>query len=523
MNYRLLYRNIGLVSLLIAGFMCLSLPWAIPSLGDRGAIDVEHQFETRGFFALLTTIVISVALGLWLIRLGRGSSGQLFRKEAMATVGLSWVLASVLGGLPFLLAGVQRAPDTPMNFSDSLFEAQSGFSTTGATVITNLEDPIAVPHCILFWRSSTHFLGGLGIVVLFVAILGYGSAGKALMRAEITGPNKDGSQPRMQQTALRFAGIYCGLNAVLAVIYMLQGMTLFDAICHAFGTLATGGFSTYNASLGHFQSPAVEYATILFMLLAGVNFMLIYVCLTGKWRALFQDLETRVYFVIIGAVTVLILGFGIFHEDFSDWGSGFRFALFQVVSVMTTTGYGTHDFNQWNNFGRGVLVLLMFVGGCAGSTGGGMKVIRHILFVKILALETELSYRPRVIRHIRLGKQTIQDTELRKNILVFFGMIGAIFFASWLFLITFESDRPWGSESQGTANVVDEKLLDCATAVAATLHNIGPGLGVVGPTSNYCDFSWYSKLLFVFLMMLGRLEIFSVLVLLSPAFWRNQA
>ncbi len=530
MNYRLLSRTLGIICLLFAVTMLFSLPCAHPSIGWRGHLHLsanppQPEFESRGFFGLLGSSLISAMFGAGLLALGRNSKGQkLFRKEAMATVGLSWILATILGALPYLLSGTMRAVDTPMTVVDALFEAQSGFSTTGATVLTNLEDPQLVPHCILFWRSSTHFLGGLGIVVLLVAILGQGAGGKAMMRAEITGPTKDSQFSRMQKTASVFATIYIVLNLALAVIYWFSGMSSFDALCHAFGTLATGGFSTYNASLGHFQSAWIEYVTVVFMVLAGTNFALLFMVSTGNLDRLLNDTEWRVFLSIIASVTLAVIGFGLADADFSSLGQACRFALFQVVSILTTTGYATDDYDRWNNFGRGVLILLMFVGGCAGSTGGGMKVIRHVLLAKILRLELELSYRPTVVRPLRLGTLTLNDMNLRKHILVYFGLVSAVFSCSWLILITIEPDRQWLS-STATATVaenrLDQKLIDCASAVAATLHNIGPGYGVVGPTANYANFAPWSKYLFVFLMMLGRLEIFCILVLFQPAFWRK--
>ncbi len=526
MNFRLLSRMLGIICSLFSITMLFSLPWAHPSLGYRldPSLPVPEAFEWRGAIGLLASSLISAAVGGTLMWLGRGGSSQkLFRKEAMATVGLSWILATLLGALPFLLSGTQRAEGVPVSIADALFESQSGFSTTGATILTNLEDPVLVPHCILFWRSSTHFLGGLGIVVLLVAILGQGASGKAMMRAEITGPTKDSSFSRMQQTALAFATIYVVLNVVLSLIYWLSGMSVFDALCHAFGTMATGGFSTYNTSLGHFQSAWIEYVTVVFMILAGTNFALLLLVSTGRWDRLLKDIEWRVYMGIIGAVTVAIIIFGLWSGNFSNINAALRYSLFQVVSIMTTTGYGTADFDKWNDFGRGVLLLLMFVGGCAGSTGGGMKVIRHVLLAKILRLELELSYRPRVVRPLKLGDQTIDDIDLRKHILVYFGLVSAVFACSWLVLITTEPDWQWTESAVATVegNQLDHKLLDCASAICATLHNIGPGLGVVGPTASYAGFAPWSKLLFVFLMMLGRLEMFSILVLFVPAFWRR--
>lgn len=530
MNYRLLSRTLGIICLLFSITMLFSLPWAHPSLGWRAHLDPPaastSAFEVRGFLALLLSSLISAILGAMLLGLGWKSRGQqLFRKEAMATVGLSWILATVIGALPFLLSGTMTGPDRPITIPDALFEAQSGFSTTGATILTDLEDPTLVPHCILFWRSSTHFLGGLGIVVLLVAILGQGAGGKAMMRAEITGPTKDSQFSRMQKTASVFASIYIALNLLLAAIYWLSGMSLFDALCHAFGTMATGGFSTYNSSLGHFNSAWIEYVTILFMILAATNFALLLFVSQGKFGRLWRDPEWQVYISILVLVTIAVVAFGMLYDDFSNLGEAVRDSLFQVVSIMTTTGFGTNDYDLWNNFGRGILILLMFVGGCAGSTGGGMKVIRHVLLAKILRLELELSYHPNVVRPLRLGNQTLRDSELRNHILVYFGLVAAVFACSWLILITIEPDRQWTADVVARSGIqedlLDDKLLDCASAIAATLHNIGPGYGVVGPTANYEGFAPSSKLLFVFLMMLGRLEMFSILVLFVPAFWRK--
>ena len=518
--------------------MSFSLPFSIPLLANRTDLAPASSFETRGAVALLQSMAICMLVGgglRWIGRRHRG--GPLYQKEAMAIVGLSWVLATVLGALPYYLSGTCLREDQPVTFVEAMFESQSGFSTTGATILTDLESPELVPNCILFWRSWTHFLGGLGIVVLFVAILGQGSAGKAMMRAEMPGPTKEGSMPRMQHTALVFAAIYVSLNLLLTLIYKVEGMTIFDALCHAFGTMATGGFSTYNASLGHFNSALIEYTTVIFMVLAGTNFTLLYLTLLGGPKRLFRDVEFRTYVGIIFVVTIGIIFFGMRSrdEEFASIAEAIRYSLFQVVSILTTTGYGTADFDGWNNFGRGILLLLMFVGGCAGSTGGGIKVIRHILFYKILRLEIEKAHRPRVVRFIRISGSVVEDSNLPHSIVVYFSMILAIFVFSWLLLITFEPNQTWGvsdtsvmrkmvtTESGETYrhNLLNDELLDSASAVAATLNNIGPGLGVVGPTQNYAGFSQGGKLLFVWLMMLGRVEVFSVLVLFFPTFWRR--
>lgn len=523
---------LGVVAWLIGLTMAFSLPIAWPQIGG------QSEFEASGFWALLGSIAVCGAVGLLLRHLGKEASETLYRKEAMAVVGLSWVLATVLGGIPYYFGGVtyrEIASDAiPMGIIECLFESQSGFSTTGATVLTNVENHDWVPRCILCWRSSTHFLGGLGIIVLFVAVLGQGSAGKALMRAEMPGPSKDGSQERMQHTAWIFAAIYCGLTLLLTVILYLEGMTSFQAICHSFGTMATGGFSTLNASLGGFRKllpenyKLIEYTVTLFMILAGTNFTLMYFTLTGKPQRLVRDPEWRTYIGILLVATALVMAVGIWETNefnprdeltvVEELETAFRSGLFQVVSIMTTTGFGTADFDLWNHFSRALLIVLMFIGACAGSTGGGMKVIRIILFAKVLGREVEHSYHPSVVRHIRLSGEAIIDPDLSRNILLYVSLIALIFGVSWLLLVSFEPDRTWEESELPASN----KLIDSASAVSATLHNIGPGLGIVGPTRNYAAFSAPSKLLFTLLMMLGRLELFAILVLVLPSFWRTR-
>ena len=551
MNFRLVIHYLSTVCFLIAAAMAFSLPWASPALSGT------PEFERRGFMSLVVSIGVSLLCALALRLIGhKGEGHQLFRREAMAVVGLSWVLATLLGALPYAISGTARGLDAegqpePMNVSDWLFESQSGFSTTGATVLKDVENPQLVPRCILFWRSSTQFLGGLGIIVLFVAVLGQGSAGKALMRNEMPGPSKAGSQVRMQHTAWAFVAIYVVLIAVLAVLLLFGGLSLFDALCFSFATLATGGFSTYNASVGHFalhpelyDALWIETMILIFMILGGTNFTLLYFVAIGRGLRLLTDTEWRTYMAIIVAASLAIMIFGLLSDDFTPpsqaevatgspvapqdpvkpplpqrLGQAARYSTFQVVSILTTTGYATHDFNRWDHFSRGLLFLLMFVGGCAGSTAGGIKVIRHVMFVKILRLEVEQAYRPNVVRPLRIGGEPVEDRDLRKSILVYFCLVLTIFVFSWVFLITVEPDLTWETGREGSN--VENKLIDSATAIAITLNNVGPGLGTIGATENFAHFSQPSKLLFVLLMMLGRLEIFPILVLMVPQFWRS--
>jgi trk system potassium uptake protein TrkH len=527
MNLQLVSRMLGIVAWLIGLTMAFSLPIAWPAIGG------QSEFETHGFLALIGSIAVCGVVGLAMRHLGKDAPETLYRKEAMAIVGLSWVLATVLGGIPYYFGGVTfqevDGVEQAMGIVECLFESQSGFSTTGATMLTDIENHQWVPRCILCWRSSTHFLGGLGIIVLFVAVLGQGSAGKALMRAEMPGPSKEGSQERTQHTAWVFAAIYCGLTFLLTVLLYFEGMTMFQAVCHAFGTMATGGFSTLNASLGGFESllpnsyKLIEYTVIIFMIFAGTNFTLMYLTFLGRPKVLLRDPEWRTYACIILIATLVVMGVGLWEVGAQDSPGDsleltFRDSLFQVVSILTTTGFGTADFDQWHNFCRALLIMLMFIGGCAGSTGGGMKVIRHILFVKILGREIEHSFHPSVVRHIRISGEPITDADLPRNILVYVALIALIFGISWLLLVGLETDATWQLAGQPENN----RLIDSASAVAATLHNIGPGLGVVGPTQNYAAFSAPAKLLFTFLMMLGRLELFAILVLVIPSFWRTR-
>jgi len=526
MNNLLICRLLGLIALLIGASMGLSLPWALPWFGET-----EH-FDGRSFWALLGTMVVCGLVGGLMMFVGHKAKGQrLFRKEAMAVVGLSWLLATLLGALPFWLSATCRGLDdagdpVPMDLFDGLFESASGFSGTGATVLCDLEDPALVPRAILFWRSETHFLGGLGIMVLFVAILGMGSAGKALMQTEMPGPGQETSHERTQRAAWVFASIFVGLVVVLTVLLMLQGVGLFHGLCHSFGTIATGGFSTFNKSVEAFGNLSVEMTIAVFMILACTNFTLLYYLVLWKPGKLLADVEFRTYLIIMAGVAAVVilslwLAGGIDDQgrriDYNLAASA-RYGVFQVVSIQTNTGFGTHNFDQWNSFSRAALFLLMFIGGCAGSTSCSVKVIRHILFAKILWLELERAFRPSVVRHVRLGGKPLEAPELRHNVLVYFGMILAVFCVAWMALVAIEPDQTWVEDGRSPR----EKLTDCASAVAATLNGVGPGLGVVGEAENYAHFHAASKFVLTWLMLLGRLEVFVLLVLFVPRFWRSQ-
>ncbi len=525
MNNALICRLLGLIALLIGAAMAMSLPWALPAFGQT------DTFESTSFFGLLGSMAACAVVGGVLMFVGRKSRGErLLRREAIAIVGLSWLMATVLGALPFWFSGTAQGIDDAghivlMDFADGIFESASGFSGTGATVLTNLEVstdpnvPTLVPRAILFWRSETHFLGGLGIMVLFVAILGLGSAGKALMQTEMPGPSQESAHARTQRAAWNFAMIFLGLTAILTVLLRIQNVSWFDSLCHAFGTIATGGFSTYNKSVEHFHSVSVEMTITAFMIIACTNFSLLYFVVIWRPGKLLGDIEFRVYIAVLVVVTSLIVVFGLLAHDFDGFGSAVRYSLFQVASIITNTGFGTCNFDTWTSFSRGLLILLMFVGGCAGSTSCSIKVIRHILFFKVLGLEIEKVFHPTVVRPVRLGDHVIDDPDLRLDVVLYIGLIMVIFIIATLMLVATEPDSTWISLDREPAQ---DKLVDCASAVAATLNGVGPGLGIVGESQNYSHFHWYSKLLVLTpMMLLGRLEVFVLLVLFVPRFWRR--
>lgn len=519
MNWSVVARMLGLLGLLVGGSMIFSLPWAFPICGE------VDQIEWNGIRGLILSMVISLVLGGGLWFAGRNTTQLVLRKEALAVVGLGWILAGILGALPFLLSDSLAKANTPVTLVDAFFESVSGFTTTGASILTELEDPAMVPRCIMFWRSFTHWLGGMGIIVLFVAILGQlGAGGKAMLKREVPGPITESVRPRVQESALAMWTIYMVLSLIQTIILCLLGDSLYHALCHTFGTMATGGFSTHNKSAGHYNGGWIEFTIVIFMILAGTNFTLYHLAFRSKGQTLkkrlevfAKDVEFKSYLTIILSVSLLLTATLLWNKVYPDAVTAFQHSVFATVSIMTTTGFGTEDFVQWSEFAKGLLVLLMFIGGCAGSTGGGIKVIRWVILAKFMRFEVERAYRPNVIRPMKLGEVVVAD-RVKLDVTSYFCMIIGIFVGSWLLLNMIEPDTLWSVGGDHT----DEKLLDCASAVAATLNNIGPGLGVVGPASNYADFSMQGKFLLTILMLLGRLELFAILVLFSPAFYRHQ-
>jgi trk system potassium uptake protein TrkH len=443
------------------------------------------------FFTALTALALGYA-GYRNTSIAR----DLTVREGYAVVAFAWFAIGAVGAVPFLFSG---AVDSPVA---AVFESISGFTTTGATVFGDVE---ALPHGILFWRSLTQWIGGMGIIVLGIAILPFlGVGGMQLFRAEVPGPTPERLQPRIAQTAKLLWFVYAGMTGAQVVLYLLGGLSLFDAVTHAFSTLSTGGFSPKSASIAAFDSAYVHYVTIVFMFLAGVNFSLHYRAWSTRGRIYERDAEFRFYATLALGATALVAAVVLWSGAYRQIGiePAIRDALFQVVSIGTTTGFVTRDYELWPLAAQLVLVALMFVGGMSGSTGGGVKTIRIHVLVRHAVSEFKKSLHPRAVVATRVGTKTIKEDVLL-NVLAFLLLYVLLFGAGVLTLALLGQDLP---TSVGAA--------------AASIGNIGPGIGDVGAVDNYGWMGPASQLVLVFLMLVGRLEIFTILLLFHPDLWR---
>ncbi len=471
---------LGFLLLFLAGAMLLPIPFSL-------------YYGDSDYLALPISAAITFFSGLLVFKVTR-FRGDLRAKEGFAVVTLGWLVFSLFGSLPFMIYGAIPS------LTDAFFETMSGFTTTGATILTNIE---SLPHGLLFWRSLTHWLGGMGIIVLSLAILPFlGVGGMQLFKAEVPGPTADKLTPRVTETAKILWGVYVLISAAETALLMLGGMSLFDALTHTFGTMATGGYSTKNLSVGAFNSAYIDYVIIFFMILAGANFSLHYRFLRGKYNIHLLNKEFRYFLAIIGGATVII-GIDTYLNQYQNLVDTVRYTLFQVVSIVTTTGYGTADFEQWSYSSQFILLVLMFIGGSAGSTGGGMKVVRAYLLVKFMFSEITRLIHPHAVIPVRANNQVV-PREVTMNVLGFFVLSILVFTAGVLVMAG-----------------MGLNLLTAIGATAATLWNIGPGLGQVGPTGNYAHIPMLGKWTLSFLMLMGRLEIFTVIILFSPAYWRK--
>jgi trk system potassium uptake protein len=480
MNAVQVLRILGILLLFLAAALLTPIPFSI-------------YFNDGAWIAFLLSALICALTG-----------GGLFKKfpnkkefgvrEGFAIVTFGWGTFALFGALPYLLSG------SIPSVVDALFETMSGFTTTGATILTDIE---ALPPSILFWRALTQWLGGMGFIVLSLAILPMlGVGGMQLFKAEMPGPTADRLKPRIQDTAKLLWGVYVLFTTIQIFLLMLGGMGFFDALCHAFTTLASGGFSTKNASIAAFDSAYIDWVTIFGMFLAAVNFALLYHALRGRGRIVWRNEEFRVYLWLTAAMIVLMmwLNYGSVYTSLSE---NLRFSTFQVVSILTTTGYGTADYSLWPAAAQYLLIVAMLLGGCAGSTAGGMKVARLLLLFKHAHVQIYRLIHPRAVRLVKLGDVPV-DREVMQGILGFFALWAGIFIFATILM---------------SASGLD--MVSAAGSVVATLAVIGPGFGSVGPVENYAHIVPFGKSVLIFCMLLGRLELFTVLVLFFPSFWRK--
>ncbi|RMD50020.1 MAG: TrkH family potassium uptake protein [Ignavibacteria bacterium] len=468
--------------LLVEGIFILT---GIPFSLWYGDSDIQSLLISGGITSLS-------GLGLYLPNRNKGN--EIRKREGYLVVSTGWIVMSVFGALPFVIHG------SIPSFTDAFFETMSGFTTTGASILNDIE---SIPHGLLYWRSLTQWLGGMGIIVFTLAILPIlGIGGMQLFVAEVPGPSKDKIHPRIKETAKRLWGIYAIYTLAEILLLMIGGMSFYDALNHAFTTMATGGFSTKQASIAAFDNPFIHYVIIIFMFAAGMNFTLHYRIIHGDFKSLKLNDEFKFYAKVILIVGLVI---GIVHvlTDYAGVERSFRDSLFQTVSIVTTTGYVTADYELWGAFFQLLFFLLLFTGGCAGSTGGGIKMVRHLILFRNSFQELRRLIHPRAVIPVRFNKNAISSDNV-SNIYAFFLFYIAIFVIGTLAL-----------------SLLGVDFLSSIGAVATSLGNVGPGIGSVGPSYNFSHLPDAGKWILSFMMLMGRLELFTVLILFSPSFWKK--
>jgi len=481
MNRRVVFHTTGYILLAEAALMLL------PVL-------VACIYKEKSVYAILSSAVICGTAGLCLLEI-KPKDNAIYAKEGFVIVALSWILLSVFGALPFVISG-----GIP-KFIDALFETISGFTTTGATILNDVE---ALDNGLLFWRSLTHWIGGMGVLVFVLIVLPLGGdRSMHLMKAEVPGPTAGKLVPKMRNTAKILYTMYFGLTVLETVLLLFGGMSFYDSLIAAFGTAGTGGFLNYAASVAHFNSPYIEYVIGIFMLLFGVNFNLYYLILIKKGKELFKNEELRVYLAIVAACVIAItINTLHLYEGISE---AFRYSFFQVSSIITTTGYITANYDNWPQLSKTLIIILMVIGGCAGSTGGGMKVSRVILLLKTCKQGIYRMLHPKAVTSIQLYGKPVESTVIRDASVYLIAYV-LIFISSVLLLsfdkFSFEADF---------------------SAVLSCLNNVGPAMGEIGATGSYSDFSVLSKLALSMDMLFGRLEIFPLLIIFSPSVWKYHA
>lgn len=478
MNFAMVLKNLG--KLLVCEALSI-VPAALVSI----------YYKENEFWSFLYTIIILIVLGVILIRI-KAKNKNIYSRDGFAIVAIGWILLSFFGALPFYFSGAIPS------LVDSFFEASSGFTTTGATILGEIE---SLSRGILFWRSFTHWIGGMGVLVLVMAILPSAGAGSMqIMKAESPGPNPGKLVPKVKETAKILYGIYLIITLVQLILLKVSGLPFFDSMIHTLGTVGTGGFSNRNISVGAYNNIAAEIIITVFMLICGTNFALHYQLLKGNIKGFFKDGEFKLYLFIV-TMSIILITFNLNGNIYNSVKESLRHASFQVASIITTTGYATVDFNTWPSLSKLILLLLMFVGGCAGSTAGGMKNIRILLLFKAAKRDLLKIIHPKAVYTVTLQGKAVNEQTL-SEVLGFFFMYVIIFCFSVL-IVSFEG----------------KDIVTTISSVATTLGNVGPGLEIVGPMGNFSSFTVFSKLIFSFCMIVGRLEIYPMILLLMPRFW----
>ncbi len=488
MNYRVVAHLISIITCTVSIALSVSL--------CVGFFFIHNETDKQAVNGFAYSVAVAWLVTCVLYLYGEKKPKRIFRKEGLCVIGVGWLLSSVLAALPYYFTLKD------CSVSNAFFESASGITTTGATVFSNLE---SFPHSLMFWRCLTQWIGGLGVVVLFVALLSsLGAEAKVLFSHESSGKSTDVDYGRMQKGARLIMTLYLSFSLILTVLLRMAGMDWFDAVCHMFTTISTGGFSTRSASIYAFHSSLIEWILILFMMIGGTSFILMLKMIGGN-RDVWKNIEIRAYYLIIGAVSLLISFDLLIFGDYFSVSDAFRTSLFQVVSVMTTTGFCTTDFDLWNLAPKVLLLALMFMGGMSGSTSGGSKVIRSIITLKILRKSIGDVYRPQAVRPIMINNKVLTN-EIQMQVLNFMILAGSITFISVLVLSFVETQLD---------------LLSLSSGVFTCVFNVGPGFNELGPTREFSQLTDFSKLWLGILMIMGRLEFYAILVLFSPRLWKQ--
>ena len=443
--------------------------------------------------AFLYTVLLMIPIALILIKI-KGKKNEIYAKEGFLTVGLAWIVISFFGALPFVFSGAIPS------LVDAFFETSSGFTTTGASILTEIQ---SLPKGILFWRSFTHWVGGMGFLIFILALMPTFSGNTIhLLKAESPGPTPGKIVPKIKQTAKILYAIYFVLTLIETIFLKSAGLSWYDSIIHALGTAGTGGFSNMNASVAAFNNPAVEWIITIFMLLFGVNFVLYFQLIRGNVKAFFKSEELKWYLIAVFA-SIIIIAVNIIPFNHGDVTKSIRDSAFQVSSIVTTTGYATVNFNLWPTLSKVILIMLMFMGAMAGSTGGGIKTIRIVIIFKAIRREIDKILHPRRVKSVKIDGNVVEEETISGVLLFIFAYIIISLIA--IFIVSFDNFD----------------VTTTVTSVIATLSNIGPGLEMVGPAGNFSAFSDLSKLVLSFCMLAGRLEIYPMLILFSPSLWKK--